>query len=111
MPLDPLDQESLKRIIVEPKNSLVRQYKKLFSLDGIDIEFDDSAIAAVAAKAIALSSGARGLRSVFENAMMKLMFERPGRKDVSGVRITGAFINGEAEPELIFRQLPSGNDN
>ena len=111
VPLDPLDQESLKRIIVEPKNSLVRQYKKLFSLDGIDIEFDDSAIAAVAAKAIALSSGARGLRSVFENAMMKLMFELPGRKDVSGVRITGAFINGEAEPELIFRQAPSGNDN
>lgn len=107
--LESLDVDALKRIITEPKNSLVRQYKKLFEMDGIDLTFDDSAVLAIAEKAIELRSGARGLRSVFENAMMKLMFELPGRKDISGVVITGEFIRGESDPILIPRKESDGS--
>ena len=101
--LDSLDKESLVRIIREPKNALTRQYIKLFSLDGIELEFDDSAADAVAELAIERNTGARGLRSIFENAMMKLMYELPSRDDVSKVIITGEFIKGKEEPQIILK--------
>ena len=101
--LDSLDKESLVRIIREPKNALTRQYIKLFSLDGIKLEFDDSAADAVAELAIERNTGARGLRSIFENAMMKLMYELPSRDDVSKVIITGEFIKGKEEPQIILK--------
>ncbi len=101
--LDSLDKDSLVRIIREPKNALTRQYIKLFSLDGIDLEFDDSAAEAVAELAIERNTGARGLRSIFENAMMKLMYELPSRSDVSKVIITGGFIKGNEEAQIILK--------
>ena len=101
--LDSLDKDSLIRIIKEPKNALTRQYIKLFSLDGIDLEFDDSAAEAVAELAIERNTGARGLRSIFENAMMGLMYELPGRTDVEKVIITGDFINGKAPAQIITK--------
>ena len=101
--LDSLDKESLVRIIREPKNALTRQYIKLFSLDGNELEFDDSAADAVAELAIERNTGARGLRSIFENAMMKLMYELPSRDDVSKVIITGEFIKGKEEPQIILK--------
>ena len=101
--LDSLDKESLVRIIREPKNALTRQYIKLFSLDGIELEFDDSAADAVAELAIERNTGARGLRSIFENAMMKLMYELPSRDDVSKVIITGGFIKGDEEAQIILK--------
>ena len=101
--LDSLDKDSLIRIIKEPKNALTRQYIKLFSLDGIELEFDDSAAEAVAELAIERNTGARGLRSIFENAMMGLMYDLPGRDDVLKVIITGDFINGKAPAQIITK--------
>lgn len=99
--LDSLDKESLIRIIKEPKNALTRQYIKLFSLDGIELEFDDGAAEAVAELAIERNTGARGLRSIFENAMMQLMYELPARDDVAKVIITGDFIRGKESAKII----------
>ena len=101
--LDSLDKESLIRIIKEPKNALTRQYIKLFSLDNIDLEFDNSAAEAVAELAIERNTGARGLRSIFENAMMKLMYELPSRDDVSKVIITGDFIKGKEDAKIVLK--------
>lgn len=99
--LDSLDKESLIRIIREPKNALTRQYIKLFSLDGVELEFDDGAAEAVAELAIERNTGARGLRSIFENAMMQLMYELPARDDVAKVIITGDFIRGKESAVII----------
>ena len=101
--LDSLDKESLIRIIKEPKNALTRQYVKLFALDDVELEFDDSAAEAVAEQAIERNTGARGLRSIFENTMMKLMYEMPSRDDVSKVIITGGFIKGTEDPIIILK--------
>ncbi len=101
--LDSLDKDSLVRIIKEPKNALTRQYIKLFGLDGIVLEFDDSAAQAVAELAIERNTGARGLRSIFENAMMQLMYELPSRDDVLKVIITGGFIKGLEDATIILK--------
>ncbi len=81
--LEPLDEEALRRILTEPKNALLKQYKKLFKLEGIDLEFTPEAIEYVAEKAIEYSLGARGLRSICEAIMTDAMFELPGRSDIS----------------------------
>jgi len=101
--LDSLDKEALVRIIREPKNALTRQYIKLFSLDGIELEFDETAVNAVAELAIERNTGARGLRSIFESSMMKLMYELPSRDDVAKVVITGSFIKGTDAPTIIIK--------
>ena len=99
--LESLDKDALVRIIREPKNALTRQYEKLFSLDGVELEFDDGAAEAVAELALERKTGARGLRSIFENAMMNLMYELPSRDDVKKVIITGEYIKGKADPIII----------
>ncbi len=104
VPLVELDKTALARIIKEPKNSLVKQYTKLFSIDDIEIEFDDSAVTAVAELALERKTGARGLRAIFENVMMPLMYELPSRDDVSKVVITGDFIRGTGEAIIITKQ-------
>ena len=109
--LDSLDIEALTRIITEPKNSLVRQYKKLFEMDGIDLEFDRSAIEAVAKLAYERRTGARGLRSILESVMMKLMFELPSRDDVESVIVTGEYVRGEKDPVLKLKQTTDGNSD
>ncbi len=101
--LDSLDKDALVRIIREPKNALTRQYVKLFSLDGVELEFDDAAAEAVAELALERKTGARGLRSIFENAMMDLMYELPSRNDVQKVIITGDYIKGKADPIVITK--------
>ena len=104
VPLDSLDKEALVRIIKEPRNALIKQYSKLFGLDGIELIFDDDAVEAVAELALERNTGARGLRAIFESVMMDLMFRLPSRKDVSAVRLTGDFIKGGAEAELILKE-------
>ena len=99
--LDNLDEESLVRIIREPKNALSKQYQKLFSLDGIELEFEDDAYRAVAKLAIERETGARGLRSILEGVMMKPMFELPGKKGVKKIIVTAGFIRGEEELTVI----------
>ena len=75
--LDNLDEDALVRILTEPRNALVRQYKKLVELDGVELDFEDEALKAIAAKAIARKSGARGLRAIIEDALLNTMFELP----------------------------------
>ncbi|MCB0623156.1 MAG: ATP-dependent Clp protease ATP-binding subunit ClpX, partial [Saprospiraceae bacterium] len=81
--LEPLDQESLKSILTEPKNSLVKQYSKLFELEGIELNFTDDAIDFIATKALEYNLGARGLRSICEAIMTDAMFELPSQNNVS----------------------------
>ena len=99
--LDNLDEDALVRIIKEPKNALGKQYKKLLSLDGIELEFEEAAYRAVAHLAIERETGARGLRSILEGAMMKPMYELPSMRDVEKVIITEGFIKGTEELTII----------
>lgn len=99
--LDNLDEEALVRIIKEPKNAIYKQYQKLFSLDGIELIFEDGAFRAIAKLAIERNTGARGLRSIIENAMMKPMFDLPSDPEVKKVIVTAGFINGNEELKVI----------
>lgn len=89
--LNPLDKETLKRILTEPKNALTKQYTKLFEMDKIKLTFDDAALDLVVEKSIEFKLGARGLRSIFEIIMTDAMFEMPSRNDTSDLHITRAF--------------------
>ncbi|MBQ8577763.1 MAG: ATP-dependent Clp protease ATP-binding subunit ClpX [Clostridia bacterium] len=102
--LDDLDRDALVRIVKEPKNSLVRQYTKLFKLDDVDIVFDDDALAAIAERAIARETGARGLRAIMEELLQGIMYEIPSRKDEIGtVRITRAYVETKDNPLYLPR--------
>lgn len=96
--LDELDEESLIKILTEPKNSLVKQYKKLFQLDGIELEFEPDALKAIAKKAIDQGTGARGLRSIVEKILQKSMFELPSSSGVIGLTVNGGCVTENAEP-------------
>lgn len=100
--LEELDEEALVRILREPKNSLTKQYEKLFQLDGVEVEFRDDALRAVARKAMERKTGARGLRSIMENVLIDTMYDLPSSKDVSRVVIDDSVVNGESEPLLIY---------
>ncbi|MCS7241678.1 ATP-dependent Clp protease ATP-binding subunit ClpX [Candidatus Caldatribacterium sp.] len=93
--LDPLTEDDLVRILTEPKNSLVRQYQKLFEMEGVELIFTEGALRLIAREALAKGTGARGLRAIMERLMTDLMFEIPSRKDVKKVVINEAFIRGE----------------
>ena len=99
--LDELDVDALKMIMTEPKNALVKQYEKLFELDGVELEMTDDAIDANAHKAIERKTGARGLRSTFEKIMNEVMYEIPSRENVSKCIVTEETVNNGNEPKLI----------
>ncbi len=102
--LENLDREALIRILSEPKNSLVKQYRKLFEMDGVELEFDPDALEAVADRAIERNTGARGLRSILEETMTSIMFDIPSHKDVEKVIITkDCVLNGE-QPKLVLKK-------
>ena len=101
--LDNLDEAALVRIIKEPRNALYKQYQKLLEMDGIALEFEDSAFEAIAHLAIERNTGARGLRSILEGLMMKPMYELPSRDDVQKVIITAGFVKGEEELTVITK--------
>jgi ATP-dependent Clp protease ATP-binding subunit ClpX len=98
-----LDRESLRRILVEPKNALIRQYQHLMSLDGVELEFSDDAIVAIADLAILRGTGARGLRAIMEEVLLSVMYEVPSRRDVAQVLITAATVREHANPTLVPR--------
>lgn len=100
--LEELNEEALIRIMKEPKNALIKQYKKLFELDHVDLEIEEEAVTAIARKALERKTGARGLRSIFEKAMTDIMFEIPSREDVKKCIITKETIEAETEPELVL---------
>lgn len=99
--VEPLDREALIRILVEPKNALTKQYRHLLELDGVDLEFEDTALNAAAEMAMARGTGARGLRSIIESTLLDVMFETPGSESIRKVIITDEAIRGENQP-LIF---------
>jgi len=106
-PLDPLDEDALMRILTEPKNALVRQYQKLFEMEGAELEFEEGALREIAAKARARDTGARGLRSIVEEIMTDIMFELPDMEPKGKFIVTAAMIRGEAR---LFDQPPTATD-
>ncbi len=101
--LNDLDAEALVRIIREPKNALIKQYMKLFDMDGVKLTFTDDALQEIAAQALERNTGARGLRSILEKAMTDMMFTIPSRPDIGEVRITAGFIKGEEDATYLPR--------
>ncbi len=99
--LENLDEQALVRIIKEPKNALYKQYQKLLSLDGIELEFEEEAFRAIAHLAVERETGARGLRAILESIMLKPMFTLPSESDVEKVIVTAAFVRGEEELTVI----------
>ena len=99
--LDPLDETALVKIMTEPKNSLVRQYKKLIGMDNCELEVTESAVYEIARKAIELKTGARGLRTIFENIMLDCMYDIPTIENCSKVIIDGEVVKGVKKPEVI----------
>jgi len=102
--LDQLDEDALIRILTEPKNALVKQYKKLFHYDNVELVVETDALKEIAAKAIAQKTGARGLRSIMENILMQSMFNLPSYVDISKVTITKECVTENASPILTDRQ-------
>lgn len=102
--LNDINEQGLITILCEPKNALVKQYKKLFSLEGVELNFTDDALKTVAQMALMRKSGARGLRSVLENAMLDIMYQVPFLDNIESCTITKEVIQGTGEPELIFKQ-------
>ncbi len=100
--LDELDKKALKRILTEPKNALIKQYKKIFSFDNVELDFSDASIEEIANIAIKRESGARGLRSVLETIMLDLMYEIPSKQGISKIKISGDVIQGKENPKIIY---------
>ena len=105
--LESLDKKALISILTEPKNALIKQYKKLFMMESIEIDFRDDALDAIAEKALARKSGARGLRSILENALKQIMFDLPSYENLQRVVIDKSVINNNKEPYLIFAKTES----
>lgn len=103
--VDPLDREALIRVLTEPRNAVLKQYQKMFALDGVELEFDQSALDAVVDQAEERGAGARGLRSILENVLQPVMFDLPSRNDIASVTITGDVVRGEAEPLMVTREV------
>lgn len=109
--LDLLDEKALGRILTEPKNALVKQYKKLFELDGVELTFTDEAVNAIAKKAVERKTGARGLRAIMENAVMEIMYETPSDESIKECIINEDVINGLADPELKYNSVIPSDKN
>ncbi|WP_303753977.1 ATP-dependent Clp protease ATP-binding subunit ClpX [Enterococcus sp. S86.2] len=106
--LDKLTNDDLVRILTEPKNALVKQYKKLMSLDETELTFEPLALKAIAAKAIERNTGARGLRSIIEDIMMDVMFDVPSDGDIKEVIITEDAVTGVGTPKVIYAEKKAG---
>ncbi len=101
--LDGLDEDALKRILTEPKNALVKQYKKLFDMDEVKLSFTDDAIETIAHEAYEKKTGARGLRSIMEKAMMEVMFEIPSDDSISECIMTADAVKLDDKPKIVYR--------
>ncbi len=102
----PLDRDALVQILTEPRNALVRQYAKLFELDNVELEFDASALEAIADQAVLRGTGARGLRAIMEEVLLSVMYEVPSREDVARVVITRETVLDHVYPTLVPREVP-----
>ena len=109
--LEELDEEALMQILTEPKNALTRQYQYLFEMENVDLLFEDSALRAIAKKALERNTGARGLRSILENVLLETMYDLPSRSDIGTVIINEAVINDKAVPEFKPERQPKQESN
>ena len=105
--LDDLDEKSLVKILKEPKNSLIKQYQRLFEFEEVELEFQDEAISEIAKKAISKKTGARGLRSILENILLKTMFELPDMENVIKVTVDSSSVKGFSEPIVTYGKKSS----
>ncbi|MCQ9375695.1 ATP-dependent Clp protease ATP-binding subunit ClpX [Methyloversatilis sp. XJ19-13] len=104
--LQELDEEALIQILIEPKNALIKQYQKLFQMEGVELEIRPAALQAIAGKALKRKTGARGLRSIIESALLDTMYELPGIDNVTKVVIDEGVIEGESKPIMLFADQP-----
>jgi ATP-dependent Clp protease ATP-binding subunit ClpX len=104
--LEELHEDALVRILTEPRNALTRQYHKLFSMENVDLEFRENALRAIARKALARKTGARGLRSIIEHVLLDTMFDLPSLQNVTKVVIDEGCINADSQPLLIYADQP-----
>jgi ATP-dependent Clp protease ATP-binding subunit ClpX len=105
--LNDLDEKSLIRILKEPKNSLIKQYQRLFEFESAELVFKEEALSAIAKKAINKKTGARGLRSILENILLKTMFELPEKENVLKVTVDKSSVTGESDPVLTYGKKQS----
>ena len=104
--LEELDENALISILMEPKNALTKQYRKLFDMEGVELEFLEPALRAVARKALARKTGARGLRTILEHVLLDTMYELPGLKNVHKVVVDESVIGGDTRPYVVYRSEP-----
>jgi len=104
--LEELDEEALVKILVEPKNALLKQYKQLFSMEGAELEIRDDALQAIARRAMARKTGARGLRTILEGVLLNSMYDLPSLENVSKVVVDETVIEGDAEPFILYENPP-----
>jgi ATP-dependent Clp protease ATP-binding subunit ClpX len=100
--LDELGEDEMVRILKEPKNALTKQYRKLFMLEGVDLEFEETALKIMAKTSLAKKAGARGLRSIMESLLLNTMYHLPSQKGLSKVIINAGVVNGENDPILVY---------
>ena len=105
--LEELDEHALVRILVEPKNALVKQYQQLFSMEGALLDIREEALQAIALRAMARKTGARGLRTIMESTLLNSMYELPSLENVSKVVVDESVIDGESEPFIVYENVPS----
>jgi ATP-dependent Clp protease ATP-binding subunit ClpX len=104
--LEELDQSALVRILTEPKNSLTRQYSKLFEMEDVEVDFREDALKAIANRAMERKTGARGLRSILESVLLETMYAIPSQAGVAKVVIDGSVITGDSEPLVVYQDTP-----
>lgn len=109
--LNPLDETALVSILKEPKNALLKQFKRLFEMDKVTLEVEEEALIEIAKKAIAKKTGARGLRSIMEHAMMDIMYEIPSREDVEKVILTKECITEDKEPNIVLKEQETEDES
>ena len=105
--LDALDENALISILKEPKNSLTKQYHRLFELDGVELDFEDDALELVAKKSLERKTGARGLRAIMEGSLMDLMYKIPSDDTIRKCTITKDVVDGTGEPEIVRGEAPA----
>ncbi|MGC1209448.1 MAG: ATP-dependent Clp protease ATP-binding subunit ClpX [Ornithinimicrobium sp.] len=103
--VSPLDRDALVNILTEPRNALIKQYQRMFDIDGVELEFDDEAVGAIAEQALLRGTGARGLRAILEEVLLPVMFDVPSEEDIARVVITRAVVLDNVNPTIVRREV------